>query len=636
MRRTIFLAVLCFSIQSAFGADKWVSIHTRNFTLVGNASESDIRRAGRTLEEFRSAMAVLFPQIDQTSSASSTILVFKNDDSFKPYKPVYKGQAANVVAFFQPAEDVNYIALTAGLSSPGVVLHEYVHFLLRENVGTLPLWISEGLAECYSTFELNGRQNEFTLGRAPEQHIATLGMDQFIPLKKLFDVRDNSPEYNETSRQSMFYAESWAIVHYFLFAADGKRRMQFSQLVTALAKGNEFDASFNEAFHTDYGTIESEVRDYIRKRNSGPMMRVTAKDSLLTDARQTPTAATLSEGEVEYYLGDLLLHLNRLPEAETHLNAALSQARDFAPAQASLAILRVDQKKYDEALSLLKPVAESDSKNPMIAFYYAYVLQRADADAGFSNVPPDRVETMRTYARKSVDLSPRFVEAYALLARIDFNAGQHFDEAAEMLKKALSLAPGREDLQLLLGETYLRNNQTADAHSVLEALQRTTSSSSMNRRATTVLNQGPQSLALTEITQELEQELARKEPRPQEIQNITLSDLAAPPERKAEDTVLERVNPADSADSKVGGEKVTGLLVNLDCGNGLTLRVRTQSDTIELHSASPDKIQFVSYTADVGTNVQCGPRNPGTPVTVTYRPVQGGPGDPLVIEFTQK
>src|SRR5579871_2165355 len=123
MRRTIFLAVLCFSIQSAFGADKWISIHTKNFTLVGNASESDIRRAGRTLEEFRSAMAVLFPKIDEASAVPSTVLVFKNDDSFKPYKPLDKGQAANVVAFFQPAEDMNYIAVTAGLSSPGVVLH---------------------------------------------------------------------------------------------------------------------------------------------------------------------------------------------------------------------------------------------------------------------------------------------------------------------------------------------------------------------------------------------------------------------------------------------------------------------------------------------------------------------------------
>lgn len=632
MRRTIICAVLCLSIQSAFGADKWVSIHTRNFTVAGNTSESDLRRTGRLFEEFRSAMAMLFPRIDDVSGAPTTILVFKNDDSFKPYKPVLKGDASNVVAFFQPGIDVNYIATTAGLDSPAVVFHQYTHVLLRENSGSLPLWITEGLAECYSTFDPGGRQNEYTLGRAPDTHGATLNKTQFIPLQKLFDVRDNSAEYNEQSRQSMFYAESWAIVHYFLFGAEERRREQFQLFVAALAKGDAFDASFMKAFQTDYATIESEVREYTRKRGSWPVTKVTSKQATASNIR--PAApAVLSDAETEYYLGDLLLHLNRLQEAESHLSSSLSKSKDFVPAQASMALLRVRQKKYDEALGSLKTVAESDSKNPMIAFYYAYVLERADADTGFSNHSGDQIETMRTYARKSIELAPRFVEAYALLARVDFNTGEHFDEAEEMLKKALAIAPGREDFQLLLGETYLRTNRTEDARTVLEALQRNTSSSATSRQAEKILTQGPPSLALTEITEDVQQEVARKEPPRQEIQSVTLSDLAAPPTRKAEDTVVEALTPIAP---NVEGEKITGLLVNLDCSNGLTLLVRSQNDTVELHSADPDKIQFLSYTSSVGNNVQCGPRNPGIPVTVTYRAVPGAPGDPLVIEFTQK
>src|SRR5437867_7485028 len=170
----VFMLCLSGVSMPAFAADKWLSSHTKNFLLVGNASESDIRRVGRTLEEFRSAVAMVFPKMEQTSSVPATILVFKNDESFKPYKPLYKGQPSNALAFFQPGEDVNYIAVTATLGAPNVVLHEYVHFLQRENIGGLPLWISEGLAECYSTFELGAKQNEFTLGRAPEAHVATL------------------------------------------------------------------------------------------------------------------------------------------------------------------------------------------------------------------------------------------------------------------------------------------------------------------------------------------------------------------------------------------------------------------------------------------------------------------------------
>src|SRR5204863_5689331 len=128
---------------------------------------------------------------------------------------------------------------------------------------------------------------------------------------------------------------------------------------------------------------------------------------------------TLSEGESEFYLGDLLLHLNRVADAEPHLTAAVAKAPALSTAQSSLALLRVRQKKYDDALALLKKAADADSKNPMINFYYAYVLERADADAaaGLTTTLAERYETMRTYAKKSIELSPRFVEAYALRAR---------------------------------------------------------------------------------------------------------------------------------------------------------------------------------------------------------------------------
>jgi len=626
MRPLIF--VLCLGILLSFAhpataADKWLSIHSKNFLLVGNASESDIRRVGRTLEEFRSAVAITFPNMEQTSSVPTTILVFKNDESFKPFKPLYTGQPADVLAFFQPGEDVNYIAITATLASPNVVFHEYVHFLLRENTSGLPVWISEGLAECYSTFDLNGKQNEFTIGRAPEQQIATLTQpQQFIPIKRLLTIQQGSPEYNEESKQGMFYAESWAMVHYLMLGADGKRKNQFSQLLTSLGKGEPFEASFGSAFQTDYGTLEDEVREYVRKRSSWPMMKVTSKDASQADPRSM-ASATLSESETEAYLGDLLLHLNRLADAETHLNAAASKAPSLAAAQTSLALLRVRQKKYDEALTLLKKAAEADSRNPIIDFYYAYVLERvnADANAALAGGTADRYEAIRTYAKKSIDLSPRFVESYALLARVDLNAGEHLDEAESSLKKAISIAPGRDDFQMLLAQTYLRANRTADARTVLELVQRSSSNPETQRNATALLDQTEQSFKFEEI-----KEIAPEKPAP-------VAPLPPPPTRKAEDTVLEALTPIRP---NVEGEKVTGMLINLDCTDGLTLRVRTDKTTVELHSANPDSIQFLSYTPDVSTNIKCGPQNPPAAVTVTYRPVPGGLGNPLVLEFLEK
>lgn len=620
------LCVLALSAKPAFAADKWLTIHSKNFLLVGNASEAEIRRTGKTLEEFRSAVAMVFPKMDQTSPVPTTILVFKNDESFKPFKPLYQGEPSNALAFFQPGEDVNYIAVTANLGAPNVVLHEYVHFLLRENVGALPLWISEGLAECYSTFELGSKQNEFTIGRAPERHIATFNSAPlFIPIKKLLAVQTGSPEYNEESKQGMFYAQSWAMVHYLLLGAEGKRRTQFSQLMTSLAKGVAFEDAFGDVFQTDYGTLEDEVREYIRRRSAWTTMKVTSKDNILIDVRAMNTT-TLSEAESEFYLGDLLLHINRLPDAETHLNTAVSKAPNLIPPQASLAVLRVRQKKYDDALALLKKAAEADSKSHFINFYYAYVLERADADAAatLATPPAERYETMRTYAKKAIELAPRFVESYALLARADLNAGEHLDEAEATLKKAIAVAPGRDDIQILLAQTYLRSNRTADARGVLSAIERTTSNPDVRKRATALLDQSEQSFKFTEITPAIEKEIVKEKPP---------LPPPPPPSRDVKETVLEALTPIGP---NVEGEKITGLLINLDCSNGLTVRVRTDRATVELHSSEPQKIQFLSYTAEVTDNIRCGSRNPGTPVTVTYRPVPGGLGEPLVLEFIEK
>src|SRR2546426_1900670 len=403
--RLLTIAALLLVAQPSLAADKWLSIRSRNFLLAGNASESEIRRVGRTLEDFRTALAMMFPKMDKSSTVPVTVLVFKNDESLKPYKPLYQGQPSNALAFFQPGEDINYIAVTPVIGSPNIVLHEYVHFLLRENVGGLPLWITEGFAECYSTFEMGNKANEFSIGRAPEHHVAMLNQTpQFMPLKRLLSIQQNSPEYNEASKQGMFYAESWAFVHYLILGAEGKRRTQFVQLLAALTKGAPFEDSFGEAFQTDYGTLEDEVREYVRKRTNWPNMKVTSRENLQIDVRSM-TTTTLSEAESEFYLGDLLLHLNRPADAEPHLMAATAKAPDLSSVQTSLALLRVRQKKYDEALELLKKAAASDSKNPMIDYYYAYVLDRADADSlgTAGGTPPERYETMRTYSQKAME-----------------------------------------------------------------------------------------------------------------------------------------------------------------------------------------------------------------------------------------
>src|SRR3954470_7818960 len=90
----------------------WVSIRSRNFTVVGEAREKDLRRVAVRLEEFCAAFARLLPEGPTDATTPATVIVFRDDASYQPFKPIVHGQAANYVAgYFQPGDEVNYITL---------------------------------------------------------------------------------------------------------------------------------------------------------------------------------------------------------------------------------------------------------------------------------------------------------------------------------------------------------------------------------------------------------------------------------------------------------------------------------------------------------------------------------------------
>src|SRR5947207_11671422 len=102
MKRCLLMCVLATvaAAHSAAAADKWVSVRSKNFLLVGNASASAIRRVARDLEEFRAAFAQVFPGFSRRASEPITVVVFKNDSGFRPYKPLYRGKPASLAGFY--------------------------------------------------------------------------------------------------------------------------------------------------------------------------------------------------------------------------------------------------------------------------------------------------------------------------------------------------------------------------------------------------------------------------------------------------------------------------------------------------------------------------------------------------------
>lgn len=60
-------------------------------------------------------------------------------------------------------------------------------------------------------------------------------------------------------------------------------------------------------------------------------------------------------------------------------------------------------------------------------------------------------------------------------------------------------------------------------------------------------------------------------------------------------------------------------------------------NTLRLYGAAPNRIRFVTFTADVKGHIECGASGPAIPVVVTYRAARntqsGVDGEVLAVEF---
>ncbi len=252
VQKHLFLLLTILLIYSAMpgeaGAkDAWVAVKSKNFYLIGNASEKDIRRVGTKLEQFRETFRLLFSNMKLTGAVPTNVVVFKDDGAYKPFKPKRgDGKIDNEIAgFFQPGEDVNYITLSAGGDDQetfGVIFHEYVHWILDTNFGKseVPPWFNEGLAEYYQTFEIKD-DIKVKLGLPQGGHLNMLRQSQLIPLSELFNLTQYQVLQTGGHSRSIFYAQSWAMVH---FLVQSGKQPALSQYLGMLQNGAKADAAF--------------------------------------------------------------------------------------------------------------------------------------------------------------------------------------------------------------------------------------------------------------------------------------------------------------------------------------------------------------------------------------------------------
>jgi len=453
-----FLFVLCFSQTTVLAQDKWLNVQSKNFRMIGNASEKDIRRVGTKLEQFREAFRQIFPRIKFNSAIPTNVVVFKSEKSFRAFKPVDEsGKRSDWVAgYFQAGEDVNYIVLPIEGEKENTyqtIFHEYVHFLINNDMGrSVPPWFNEGLAEYYDKFLIENDQ-KVTLGGLDNNHLLLLRNSKLIPFDTFFNIDHYALHRQERGGVGLYYAQAWALMHYLMQGNNGARNPQLSKFVSLVMSGKKPEAAFGEAFETDYATMERELKKYIEQR-SFRIQIATFKEKLTFDSDMKTTP--FSDADAKAILGDLHYRSNRLADSEALLKESLKLDPNSIQGNMSYGLLKARQRNFPEARKALEKAVSLDDTNYNVHYQYAYALSREGMDENnfVREYNAELAEKMRLSLRKSIALNPNFAKSFELYAFVAVVQNEGTDEAINYLRRGLALAPGNQWFQLRLAELY--------------------------------------------------------------------------------------------------------------------------------------------------------------------------------------
>jgi tetratricopeptide (TPR) repeat protein len=450
---------------------RWFETRTAHFNIYSCGAPQDVYKLSARLEQFCQAYTLL-AGAQAVASPPIVVMAFPDHETMKPFLPRYQGQPANLAAFFQRGSDENLIVLAlpgtnSAFTDMEVIFHEYTHLLFRHNDRIWPLWLKEGMAEVYSTFETTGYNAR--IGNPIGHHLRLLAQQPLLPLAELFAVAHNSPQYNERDRQGIFYAESWLLTQFLMTGDNPVYTTRFRQFRDLLIQGQLPEQAFTNALQTSLPAVEAELHRYLRQGRFTPI-ELSLKADL--SAPVTLTTRPITPVEDCFRLGDELLRIHRPDAAEVYFH----QAQKLAPASPlpyeGLGLLAAERRQHDEALRDLQEALQHGSTSFLAYYICAREKYRltADAEDRYAPLKNEAATEIRSELQKSLALMPDFGPAHELLGFFEMVQGDDLALAEQHLQRAIQLEPENPSYLFSLAQVQLRNRNLDAARHTLQPL----------------------------------------------------------------------------------------------------------------------------------------------------------------------
>ncbi|MCC6651775.1 MAG: hypothetical protein IT348_11555, partial [Candidatus Eisenbacteria bacterium] len=290
---------------------EWHEVTTSRFRVYSDAGVAPATRAARHLERLAEAMEKTRAGLRVDSTRKVCVYAFRDAESFRPYVENAGDDYGTTVGYQLAGCDVDYLMyfIVPGNRSLAFASHEFTHAAVSRTLGRMPVWISEGLAEYFSTFESRSRRAQ--IGRPVPGSRRRL-RDRVQPLRTFLLVGQNSPEYSHGPHRSLLYAQSWELVH-MLLQDDESGPARFGTLLRRLAAGVPSADALAQVYGP--GAVDSLERR-LRRRVFETTVRYQDYDFDSAFVTVPVRARTLERAETQLLLGELLAHAydSQLPD----------------------------------------------------------------------------------------------------------------------------------------------------------------------------------------------------------------------------------------------------------------------------------------------------------------------------------
>jgi hypothetical protein len=523
----MLLGILALSAPAA-EPSPWLEIDSRHYKVITDAGEKKGKEVALRFEQMRAVFAA-FPFITEhlNEPVPLTILAFKNDKDYYQSAPLRQGQPIKVPGFFVSGVDQNFIVLNLfEEESWRAVAHDLAHLWLNYNYPPVEGWFDEGLAEYFGSIRVDNKQveiggdpelsnlftedlleNEKEARNPPKSLTELLGGQVWLALPDLLTMKHDTSTYVEATHHTLFYAQSWMVIHYLLH---GKKLPE---------TGTYFDLVENqhvpveEAIQKAYGVTPAQfdqaVKDYFHSLT--PLF-------VALDASKQPSASTnpqqvyqspvpvgpndsaiiskpMREGDARAVVAGIktriperreaglreLQTLATTPEPVTGFkfdnksdkkkddqqDAPLVAATGNEIAHRALAWDHLQHGEFDAAAEELGDAAALNQRDMWIRYYLA-VLKYRIANAKHTDILglPNMMQDLRVV----LDWYPEFADAYDLMAMAR-KVGGGTIAAMQAERAAIQLCPRNQEYVYHLAEIYIEAKNWVAARALLEHLK---------------------------------------------------------------------------------------------------------------------------------------------------------------------